>query len=260
MQSNHTLHTGCMCVVDVITSQAKAEPLHNSTSAPALPAAVGEQSKDWRTQLQEARAPSYLWTNFPRLKTRKMFSKGNMNRQKQMFVWQRKPLHASLTRLPIPLWHPALHIHKNILGFCGDRDHLYPETLCDDIVRKGLKGWPKLGDEIYVQLMKHISNNPTGSSSKAAWNLMCICANAFPPNKFLQPYLINFLSTPIGGDGMVEHGDAIRVVVLERIREFVEEKRKVPLANSGSKKDKEIRAQVAITAIRAANDQIKIAV
>ena len=189
-----------------------------------------------------------------------MFSKTNVSRQKLMFVWQAKPLHASLTRLPISLWNGAVHIHKNILGFCGDRDHLYPETLCDDIVRKGMKGWPKLSDEIYVQLMKHISNNPTASSSKAAWDLMCMCANAFPPNKFLQPYLINFLSTPITDDGTIAYGDAIRVVVLERIREFVEFKRKVHLANSGSKSDKQIRAQAAIVAIRAANEQIKMAV
>ena len=246
--------------VFTLQAQAKAGPPSNDAHARARAPSVSEQRTDWRMLLQEARAPSYLWINFPRFKTRKMFGKSNESRRRNMFVWQRKPLHSSLTRLPIPLWHPALHIHKNIMGFCGDRDHLYPETLSDDIVRKGLKGWPKLSDEIYVQLMKHISNNPTVSSSNAAWNLMCMCANAFPPNKFLQPYLINFLSTPIGGDGIVEHGDAIRVVVLERIREFVEQKKKVPLANSGSKRDKEIRAQVAITAIRAAMDQIKLAI
>ena len=41
----------------------------------------------------------------------------------------------------------------------GRQDHVFPATLAQDILQKGLE-IPELIDEIYMQIMKQLTNNP----------------------------------------------------------------------------------------------------
>ena len=92
----------------------------------------------------------------------------------------------------------ALHLFKNILCYCGDRpgSGLYPAMLAREILDTGTD-MPELRDEIYVQLMKQLTDNPreplSPVASKRGWNLVALCLSTFPPSDQLENYLETFL-------------------------------------------------------------------
>jgi len=72
----------------------------------------------------------------------------------------------------------ALGIHKSILGYSGEQLMSFPATLAQDILIRGLET-PELVDEIYIQLCKHLTNNPKPESVGRAWQLVCMAVGAF---------------------------------------------------------------------------------
>ncbi len=105
----------------------------------------------------------------------------------------------------------ATRLHKSILGYSGDKSMSFPATLAQDILQKGLET-PELVDEIYIQLCKHLTNNPRPESAVRGWQLMCkeslaranpapnnllcssgMCVGTFPPSRDFENYLLNFI-------------------------------------------------------------------
>ena len=83
-------------------------------------------------------------------------------------VFSENQIPKSPTKLDSKLNAVAVLLNQNILGYCGDKQMPYPAVLAQDLLRKGVeeKG---LRDEIYCQLIKHLSSNTRAESVAKAW-------------------------------------------------------------------------------------------
>ena len=62
---------------------------------------------------------------------------------------------------------------------------------------------PELVDEIYVQLCKHLTNNPRPESAVRGWQIVCMCVGTFPPSRDFENYLLNFILDHKDGAGAI---------------------------------------------------------
>eukprot|EP01129_Flabellula_baltica_P009546 TRINITY_DN3916_c0_g1_i1.p1 TRINITY_DN3916_c0_g1~~TRINITY_DN3916_c0_g1_i1.p1 ORF type:complete len:360 (-),score=68.13 TRINITY_DN3916_c0_g1_i1:269-1321(-) len=89
-------------------------------------------------------------------------------------------------------------IFRSILGFMGDRYLLPNENPIDlavSIVSYGIKAETiHLRDEVYCQICKQVTFNPSHEHTYEGWLLMKIVVNYFPPSRTLYPYVIDFIS------------------------------------------------------------------
>ena len=60
------------------------------------------------------------------------------------------------------------------------------------LLEKG-KAISSLRDEIFVQVCKHLTNNPDRKSMQRGWQLLCICIDLFSPSVEYELFLINFM-------------------------------------------------------------------
>jgi hypothetical protein len=174
----------------------------------AAPSLDDEEMKRAREEkLRKAANPKYEWVRYAKIRNADDYSKGIfLNRKKikaSQLRWQNSVIPTSiLDYTNKDLAKLATRIHKCTLGYTGDRSMSFPATLAQDILQKGLEV-PDLVDEIYVQLLKHITSNPRPESSVRAWQLMCMCVGTFPPSKDFENYLINFILQAKDGAGAV---------------------------------------------------------
>lgn len=93
------------------------------------------------------------------------------------------------------LKNEAREIFKSILGFMKDRFHAYPITLAHEVVFRGLEE-PLLRDEIYCQLIKQTTKNPSAESLCLGWKLVYLCLSTFPPaSEELEKILLSHISS-----------------------------------------------------------------
>ena len=107
---------------------------------------------------------------------------------------QNSAIRKSISDLPDKFSKQAIKIHKCILGYCGEKSMNYPDMLARDVLMTGINA-SELWDEIYIQICKHLTKNPSNESSEKAWQLMCMCTGTFPPSAEFKDYLLNFLLT-----------------------------------------------------------------
>jgi len=120
-----------------------------------------------------------------------------------MLCWEKEPIPRSLFKLStaycgskqksINLKNEAKELFKNVLGYMRDRYHPYPVTLAHEIICRGVEE-PLLRDEIFCQLIKQTTDNPSVESNILGWKLMYLCLCCFTP---LTPDLENCLFTHI---------------------------------------------------------------
>ncbi len=148
--------------------------------------------------------PKYRWMNYPRLRTRADYTKGtiiNKRRdQERMLLWQGTSTKTSLLELEKALVKDALIIRKSLMGYMGDRQMAFPETLAQNVLDKGMDK-PKLRDEIYAQIMKQLTHNPKHESMAKGWQMMCMCCGTFLPSVDFENYLLNFVLEKCNTDG-----------------------------------------------------------
>lgn len=92
----------------------------------------------------------------------------------------------------------AIKLFKNILGFMGDRQLPFPTILCREILEAGMQN-PKLRDEIFLQLIKQLTSNPSNDSLVRGWKLLQICLECFPPNTDFENFFETWLRSQVSG-------------------------------------------------------------
>ena len=110
-----------------------------------------------------------------------------------MHRWSGNVMPKSLLECDSPTNKIALQIHKSILGYMGDKQMQFQPTLAADVLQKGLDVKNNVRDEIYLQIMKQLTGNPTPDSIARGWQLVCMIVATFPPSADLENYVINFL-------------------------------------------------------------------
>jgi len=112
-----------------------------------------------------------------------------------MLKWTDSPIHAPLCEYDPTtqkeLIATAKRMFKNVMGFMGDKKITAPIQLAVELVQEGLKT-PQLRDELYCQIIKQLTNNPSPESQTKGWNLMIVCLHSFPPSETLENYLQMF--------------------------------------------------------------------
>ncbi|KAJ6497827.1 hypothetical protein C8R45DRAFT_1211640 [Mycena sanguinolenta] len=141
----------------------------------------------------------------------------------QLMTWQKTPLHSPLLTLHRSLGKDAVKIFKVIQHIMGDRDRDKPvgvrmpnenhiSTVASiNASTTSLAGtatgiieeerWllgegvthGELRDEIYCQIMKQLTGNPSPESMFKGWQLLCVLLITFPPSKNFETYLRSFI-------------------------------------------------------------------
>ncbi|RDB25243.1 Rho GTPase-activating protein 39 [Hypsizygus marmoreus] len=141
----------------------------------------------------------------------------------QMMTWQKAPLNSPLLTLNRSLSKNAVKVFKVIQLIMGDRERekapAFRSQLDNQTSLVGtLNGstasltsnnfgvleeerWllgeglahGELRDEIYCQLMKQLTGNPSTESVFKGWQLLCVLLITFPPSKNFETYLSSFI-------------------------------------------------------------------
>nr|XP_018910382.1 PREDICTED: unconventional myosin-VIIa [Bemisia tabaci] len=111
----------------------------------------------------------------------------------------------------IPTSHLKLYDPDNITIACSmfrdlckySRGELKPESelsTLQTIIKYALDR-EELRDELYVQCMRQVTNNPFVEHAEQIWLLLCLCIVAFQPSKALYKYFISFLHKNLQCEG-----------------------------------------------------------
>ncbi|KAI6044668.1 hypothetical protein EDC04DRAFT_2889756 [Pisolithus marmoratus] len=131
----------------------------------------------------------------------------------QMMAWQKGPLNSPLLTLNRTLKQDAVKIFKVIQHIMGDRERDRPTGVplhngstasllsCASLSLLEEERWligeglahGELRDEIYCQLMKQLTGNPSAESVFKGWQMLCVLLTAFPPSKNFETYLRSFI-------------------------------------------------------------------
>jgi len=120
-----------------------------------------------------------------------------------MLKWTKSPIPTSLTTLDPVTAKSATRLFKNVLGFMGDRPLPYPNSLAQDLLEQCL-ATPDLRNEVYCQIIKQLTENPSPQSVSKGWQLMRCCLQTFPPSEEFANYLEMFLAAKGKDDKYIE--------------------------------------------------------
>jgi len=143
--------------------------------------------------------------NFGRLKNpvawaaEKLFNFGAEDRARGMLRFTKDSVHSSLIefknadpKVNKALSKKATAAFGMIQKFMGDRKDKDDVGTGREVVSEGWSNVP-LRDEIYLQIIKQLTDNPNMESARKGWDLMGLCLTTFPPGpdfeNFLEVYL-----------------------------------------------------------------------
>eukprot|EP00824_Muranothrix_gubernata_P023151 TRINITY_DN5982_c0_g1_i3.p1 TRINITY_DN5982_c0_g1~~TRINITY_DN5982_c0_g1_i3.p1 ORF type:complete len:696 (+),score=120.04 TRINITY_DN5982_c0_g1_i3:185-2272(+) len=114
----------------------------------------------------------------------------------ELLTFSREPLNKSLLSLSKDAQRDALILNKYIMGYMGD----YPmeklretrDGIAFTIITRGM-GMLEMRDEIFVQIFRQVTGNPSRESEEMGWVLLCLLVACFPPTTDLQQYMISLL-------------------------------------------------------------------
>lgn len=147
------------------------------------------------------RGSLFVFENYPKLRTNegwanlKFISLSRDELGRGMKRWTRDPIHAPLTEIPDGRQSKtAITMFKNVLGWCGDGKYGAPLILAVELIETGVReAW--LRDELYCQLMKQLTANPSLESSARGWQLMLLMLSTFAPPQEIEDYVEYFIRT-----------------------------------------------------------------
>ena len=165
-----------------------------TTASAPQPYDAAEEARKMRQEI--AKQARFDIKNFPNLRTADDFARGailNKSKIKETFLcFQANVIPKSLTDLNKDSNKLALQIHKDLLGYMGDKQLPFPAMLAQDILRKGYEYKP-IRDEIYLLIIKQLTNNPRPESVAKGWQVMCMCVGTFPPSPEFENFLLHYI-------------------------------------------------------------------
>jgi len=97
----------------------------------------------------------------------------------------------------------ACNIFKELNKYAkGDHKGDSEVSVIQQIIQLGIER-DELRDEIFVQIMRQITKNPSGDQVERLWLLMCLIVVAFNPSKALFKYFVSFLQGSVETEGRV---------------------------------------------------------
>ena len=97
----------------------------------------------------------------------------------------------------------ACNIFKELNKYAkGDHKGDAEVSVIQQIIQLGIER-DELRDEIFVQIMRQITKNPSGDQVERLWLLMCLIVVAFNPSKALFKYFVSFLQGSVETEGRV---------------------------------------------------------
>lgn len=169
-----------------------------STTATVVDSSVGyEEAEKVRKQRKEiARQARFELKNFPGLRSADDFAKGVLLQKQKVkdsfLVFQKDVIGRSICDLNKELSKVAIQIHKDLLGYMGDKQMPFPPMLAQDVLQKGFSV-AGLRDEIYIQIIKQLTNNPKAESVAKGWQMLCMCVGTFAPSPEFENYLMHYI-------------------------------------------------------------------
>lgn len=154
-------------------------------------------SIELKGHLLERFARKLSYGDSPSLKTPAEFASGKVfGKDKVMdglLTWTSTPIHAALTRdLDKKAEEQATKLFRNVMGWMGDRHYAYPATLLYEIMTKVVVV-PSLRDEIFAQVIKQLTQNPSADSMKRGWQLLMVLLMTVPPSPKFENYIGTWL-------------------------------------------------------------------
>lgn len=155
-----------------------------------------ENANRYYDRIAKAAPATYALANFFKLRTREDFARGILLNKKRvmesMLQYVPSQISKSLTKLDGNDSSEAVKIFRSFLAYTGDKPLAFPASLARDSFSKAIDN-PALRDEVYVQIMKHCTDNTSKQSEMRGWQLFAMASNAFPPSNDLLLYVVHFL-------------------------------------------------------------------
>ncbi|KAI9297276.1 hypothetical protein K502DRAFT_301114 [Neoconidiobolus thromboides FSU 785] len=114
----------------------------------------------------------------------------------KMLTWTDESISQPLMAINRGLYKDALKSFKLIQRVMGDRSKGKSNSDNGDIqwlIERGLNEG-EIRDEIYVQIVKQLTENPSLKSQKIGWELISVLLLCFPPSKNFENYFKSFVS------------------------------------------------------------------
>ncbi|KAK1336142.1 hypothetical protein QTO34_003944 [Cnephaeus nilssonii] len=168
--------------------------LLQASPEPEVPHLHAESPHYWHTlsrvMVSKARGKDRLWSH-----TREPLKQALL---KKILGSEELSQEACMAFIGHPLGHqPFLDGPPAMLKYMGD----YPSKrmrsvneLTDQIFEGALKAEP-LKDEVYVQVLKQLTDNHIRYSEERGWELLWLCTGLFPPSNILLPHVQRFLQS-----------------------------------------------------------------
>jgi len=135
---------------------------------------------------------SYLFKNYA---IRMFKSQKKAKKPSELYGWSKKPIDgAVLSSVQGEDIKTAEQIFTKLMAYMGEVKKAAGDNQVNAkfIVSKGISV-KTLRDEIYVQICKQTTDNPTRESKKKGWEVMAYCVSFFPPSEELLPFLASYI-------------------------------------------------------------------
>ncbi len=164
-------------------------------------------ARNFQSRLFRAVGPHFHYSRYLRIRPDEDFTELIPQRKKKAAAkkklkFQKEPITKSLMLLKDHLSDDSVKLFDALLGWCGDKPVQFPSSMAQYILKKGLQE-PRLVDEIFLQIMKQLTENPDTESEDRGWLLLCIAVQTFPPSKEFEAFLLNFVAQFRTDPGMI---------------------------------------------------------
>lgn len=111
-----------------------------------------------------------------------------------MLVWNSSGLKEALTKVSPAMETRAVRAFRNVLGWMCDRPVKEERRMaCADAVLELAMQDQQLTDEVYMQIMKQLTRNPSKKSKIEGWKLMHRVSYSAPPSRDLHKFIRLFI-------------------------------------------------------------------